>query len=580
MRLSLIFIFIFSCLGSIATIIPSENSRINYTTIYFEEDLQPGAQNYEFVLYSDSLLDEGKQADLRSMSRVPAFRCSDLQWGTRYSWQVNAYDKDHKLVHEGTVHVFRTVNITYSFPHVIRAGLDIKTNKKGKHSGGLLLLDYTRCMYTRDGIPVWTLPDIPGIVGPETQIRDMKLTADNTITFLTDKTAVEIDLDGKILWRAPRGFVYEKDTVIYHHDLKKTDRGTYMVLGTRRVLRPFMQNYTAGQLQNEAEISVINKKVYKKTQMTILLEFDRNGKLVWFWDADSYIKDADLLYKKYETGAPLFSSHSNAFSENAEATTVYIGFRDLSRIVKIDKATKKVTMSYGEKFPSGDAEAANNLFRKQHDGTITTRNTLLIFNNNEAAVKEGERAVSSLIEIKENAAPDDTTLWSFALNFDSQTTGWSSGGGNVTELPNSNFLLCAGTLNRVLEVTRDKEIVWDALIQSFSAGSGAWKPFPQYRCSWLPYLKNFNFVPVLLEKSNAREISLNITNTGNTGDKYLVEVFAIGKGIYKKRTENIPANETLEQVIPLKTLPPNIKKLVIRITSESGKLKKELSLNL
>lgn len=564
-----------------ADILPRDNSRINYTSVYFEEELVTGAHSYELVLYSDSarLNQEGGHFFIRTGGSVPAFHASGLNWSMFYFWRVEAYDQDHKLIRPAKLHHFSTTRIIVGFANATEAWLDIKTNKREKHAEGLLMIDYTRCVYNRNGTAVWTLPNIPGIVDEETQIRDLKFTRDHTITFLTDRNAVEIDLEGNVLWKAPSRFVFEKDTILYHHDLKKTVRGTYVVLGTRKVNRLMYGNYTEKQIQDASEITMINGKPYKKAQITVVLEFDKNGKLVWFWDANHYISDEDLAYKKGGNGLPIFSTHANAFSESEDGKTIYVGFRDLSRIVKVDKGSKKVKMSYGEKFPSGEARVANSAFRKQHDGTITKRKTLLIFNNNEPATKEGERSVSKLIEVKEDIGPNDSAvIWSFALDFDNLTTGFSPGGGNVTELPNSNLLLSAGTLNRILEVTRDKEVVWDALLMMRVRNDPNWRPFPQYRCSWIPYIKDFHFIPVL-SKSDAAEVKLDLTNSGNTQDAYTVELLANGKSVQKIKTNPLASGEKLEQSISLKSFSKGAKQIILRIRSNQSGTSKELQVD-
>lgn len=159
---------------------------------------------------------------------------------------------------------------------------------------------------------------------------------------------------------------------------------------------------------------------------------------------------------------PLFGTHANAFSENEEGTKVYIGFRDLSRIIKIDKQTKQVDLSYGERFPSGDGLYACHAFRKQHDASVTKHNSILLLNNDEKEVKR-----SSVVELKDNVTgKDSAVIWKFNLDFDGPLNGKSVSGGNVMELPNSNVLVCAGVLNRVFEVSRTKEVVWDAFVQS------------------------------------------------------------------------------------------------------------------
>src|SRR5689334_24059471 len=96
----------------------------------------------------------------------------------------------------------------------------------------------------------------------QNQIRDLKITKDNTVTFLNGSFPLEIDLDGNILWMPPYPFILNSDTIVYHHDFKKTNRGTYMVMGNKKVYRKVLGDYSADLLRKEFETRVIDNQVY------------------------------------------------------------------------------------------------------------------------------------------------------------------------------------------------------------------------------------------------------------------------------------------------------------------------------
>ena len=176
-------------------------------------------------------------------------------------------------------------------------------------------VDYTKSIIDRKGRQVWAIPPIDSVPIGKMFIRDIRITNDNTITFLTFHIPYEIDFNGKILWQAPYPFIMGRDTIVYHHDFKKTDRGTYMVLGDKIVYRKLIGHYTDQELKNSPDVTTINRELYKKTLIAILLEFDKDGKMIWFWDASDYVADIDLNHKKVEAGTPNFATHANAFSE-------------------------------------------------------------------------------------------------------------------------------------------------------------------------------------------------------------------------------------------------------------------------
>ena len=57
-KLILLLSFVLASFRCFCDVIPAENSKLNYTTIYFEESLQKDATDYELTVYTDSLLQD------------------------------------------------------------------------------------------------------------------------------------------------------------------------------------------------------------------------------------------------------------------------------------------------------------------------------------------------------------------------------------------------------------------------------------------------------------------------------------------------------------------------------------------
>lgn len=136
---------------------------------------------------------------------------------------------------------------------------------------------------------------------------------------------------------------------------------------------------------------------------------------------------------------------------------------------------------------------ANGLFKNQHDANVTKHNSIYILNNNGS----WGGGISSVIELKDNlkSKKDTPWVWKFDLDFDTLSKGKTLNGGKVNELPNSNLLVCAGELNRIFEVTKNKEIVWDAFIYGKGKQDSVWVRMPQYRANWASQLNQFHFIP-------------------------------------------------------------------------------------
>lgn len=573
LSLSAAFIFFFSFTIQ-ASAYPTDGTKLNATFVYLEEEMQKNAVSYEVSVFSESDAKDDKGLIARVNGNLPAAHVSGLGWGNQYFWIVKAFDGNRNLIHTSSQHNFKIEKYLVSFQQAEETNIKIKVNATEKNAGGFIAIDHIRGFVNREGQPVWQIPNIYGYTDNETLFRDIKMTEDNTVTFLTPDRGIEMSLDGEILWSTPMPFTFKKDTVMYHHEFQKTPRGTYMVLANRKVKRPMPGQYKPEQIKYNSEISVVNGSVYRKTQMTVLLEFDKNGKLIWFWDADTYIVQADLMNKKYPNGMPVFSTHSNAFCETKDQKSIYISFRDISRIVKIDKKTKQVVRAFGENFTGAKGMVATNDFRRQHDGTFTDRGTLLIFDNAEQ-LKDTDKPVSSFVEIKENpGSKDSAAIWRFPMDFDKDMTfPFSSGGGNMVELPNSNFLLCAGVLNRVVEITRDKEIVWDAipLMKTKNQAEQGWKPFPQYRCSWTAALRDYHFFATLKDSVQKDMVYILLSNSGSADDSYKLELLAGDKVISALNSATVLSKGQLVQPVPLKPAQAMLKNISVRITSSHDK---------
>jgi hypothetical protein len=562
------FLFFSICFSnSKASIFPADNSRLHYTTVYFQENFFPGAKKYNLVLGKDSLFSAEDNALKGSGSDLPAFWMHDLEWGQNYFWRVDAFDQAGKKIAFGKVHAFKICSIvTDNFDEV---KLITRTNKPGKYGTELIAADYARSIFNRDGKAMWTLPAIESVIDRKTQIRDLKMTSQNTITFLAGKTPIEIDFEGNVIWKGPDHFIFEGDTITFHHEFKKDNNGNYYILGSRFVYRKLLVKLPDSIVKNEDMVKITDTAVYRKIETSILLKLDKDNKLLWFWDSNDYLQDIDLNYKRSGSGFPNFSSHANAFSVNEEGTMAYVGFRDLSRLVKIEIKTKKVVCSYGEKYPSGEAKFYNNLFRFQHGANITAHNTLLILNNNN--VRSG--AITSVVEFSDHPAKmkDSVLLWKFGLNFDTLTNGKSVKGGNVEALQNSNLLVCAGELNRIFEVTRNKEVVWDAFIYYRTKKDTLWRAFSQYRASAFKRVAFNHFVSEVKEfkiKNNKVLINYYIHNTGNLSDSYFIEILNENNvALKKQKCGPVKENSFINRQLQVQLSENRGGKISVRVTS-------------
>jgi hypothetical protein len=198
--------------------------------------------------------------------------------------------------------------------------------------------------------------------------------------------------------------------------------------------------------------------------------------------------------------------------------------------------------------------------------------------------------VSSVIEFKEvKNKKENPLVWKFDLNFDTLTDGKSVSGGNVNELPNSNILVCAGVLNRVFEVTRNKEIVWDAFIEIKRKGDTLWQAYPQYRCNWVKQLNRYHYLSEASDLGvqkpatsavGQRTISIAIHNTGNADDSYDVEVLAGNADPVSKLTVPlVKKNSSFNKQLTL-ALPDTVSSITVMVRSKNSLRVQNLTLDL
>jgi len=559
-------IFFTSLFSLKAQIIPANEAVIHYTFVHFQEELSTNSEKYRIEIRPDNFITNDTVNTISAVSPIPSFYLGNLKWDKKYFWRVKAYNKLNECVRTSDVHQFeiRTIS-TLDFEAV---KVKVNTAKKDKFENDLVSIDNTRSIFDREGNKIWSMPMIPGVVDYSCQVRDMKLTGDNTLTFLTDKNIFEIDFSGNVLWSGPQPCLLGKDTVKFHHAFTKDNKGNYWAIGNYKTYRKILVGINEKILPFVEGILKTDSGIYRKIEMDVLLKFNKDHKIVWYWDANRYMKDEDINFRKNNDSVPEFSIHSNAFSVNKSGTTAYLGMRDMSRVVKIDIKTKKVINSWGEKLPSGDARQAVNMFRSQHDAGVTEHNTILILNNNTRG-----RGPSAVMELKDNIKPgEDPVKWRFSLDFDSPTKGISIKGGNVIEQKNRNLFVCAGTLNRVFEVTRNKEVVWDAFILSRTKSDTSWHPMPQYRCNLVKKIV-FGGVIVKTESVKRQQNKVNvicrIINSGNVADSYKLQVKdANGKVMYSFQSPVISPGENYKANVSFSS---ENRELLLKVVSTSNK---------
>jgi hypothetical protein len=487
----LIFLSLVLCLPVVyAQYAPANGDTVNYRFVSFSFpasakaveyrlEIAQGVNNNE-VFFKKNIITSSVSKDSRFIEMLPAFSQS-------YTWRITWLNKKGKETGKTHFQHFHIGSSKYTDTTRFRVRL-IDTGYG--YDSLFMFMDCTRTINDINGLPIWYLPDIPGIVNENSTVRDLKVTPFSTITFLADNRAVEIDYNGNVLWQAPNSGKVSGDTSeYYHHEFTRLKNGNYMVAG---------HYFEYRQLPDQKDtsvnkIGVLEKRgniFFKKLAMGSLIEYNAGKDIIWYWKSGEYFSDADLFTKQTYRGLITSSTHMNGFYFDESNKVIYTTYRDVNRIVKISYPSGMVLAAYGENFTNNNTLAGDGWFYGIHHPTILADGTLCIFNNNHRSdhpADISEKQTSTILIIREPYKNSEqlSIISTIRCNIDTFATSHSGAGGSVYELPNRDLLTCMGSANRTFIIDRKNNIKWNALYEM--RNEQAWIPYSCYRISPLPH---------------------------------------------------------------------------------------------
>ena len=284
---------------------------------------------------------------------------------------------------------------------------------------------------------------------------------------------VETNFINDILWMTPLG------TEIDAHEIKQISNGNYMGIVPEYELGPIPIGPWTGSYQNlgyEAD-GVTNEFTWRATN---IIEWDGNtNEEIWNWRAFEHydMNDYDSLEGRW--WSPLNGSsygmaydwnHVNSFDFDLSNGMVYVSSRNLSRITKVSYPSYDLVWNIGpsSNFGYGDENICTDLlFSCQHHIQRLDNGDLLFFDNG----KLSEIFLNDTYpttRIRRIRVIDDSyceNIWEYELPEELYGHSW----GSVQLLDNGNYFLYThgsghqdGSICTMLEVTSDKELVWQA----------------------------------------------------------------------------------------------------------------------
>jgi hypothetical protein len=534
-------VFLLSGYFSNAQIVPAQAAKLNYIQIMFQHEAIPGADQYITQVTEDTTGATFNHVLFQKTGSAPATIISAFKFAKKYKWRYAGIKNGREMKWMGPYH-FEILDLPRDSTATFDAGFyraRIFNNDSSKNKGGLIAVDLTHSIIGRDGQPVWFLPDPEKWIGQKGYLSDLRLTPYGTVTFLTDSTAFECDLNGNILWQAPNdgkisGDIHEH----YNHVFQRLPGGHYMVLSKKFVWKEIPRTPGKPTVQYIFETDKINGKLSAKVEFGTIIEYDKEGHVVWSWDSEKYFTTEDIFYPEtsvFDITGNDRGAHMNSFVVDENNEFIYCGFRNYSRIIKIRKATGEVVDSWGLKMPSGEAREGHNFFLKQHDSHILNDGNLAVFNNGDYR----EPGVPSSVVIFSQPRGDSASriVWQFDCNFNSTAHNKSLRRGNVEELGNGNLLVCMGQAPRIFEVTRNKQVVWEAVFETIDAKDSIWLQGHLCRAHFTSSLYPCYFTVEAKKQAQPPKpsaVTIKIFNRGSEDDSYNIKISSTSGGFEKQ----------------------------------------------
>jgi hypothetical protein len=461
-------------------IFPKENAKLNYRIIGFSF---PAKNKYHYKVeiaaghynsadsFTNNIVNTVKSDTDRVIAVVPAF-------GSEYTWRV-VYIGKQKEKH-GLLYHFNT--ITNRRVDTSKLRLKILQQAVESYHDYYVSVDAGSVLYDMRGEPVWCVPDSVGRGG---NASDLMFTKEGTVTFMS-LDAYEINYNGDILWKAPNNGVVngeKKRGELYHHEFTKLSNGHYMILGMefktcKSVIRKDTSYILVSDDQEEHD-------GYKKARFGNIIEYDSKGNVVWSWRSKDHLLGSDFDYANSLDSIIRFDPHDNAFYFDEKNSVIYLGFRNLNRILKIEYPVGKILRVYGDRYKPGLPEVGKGLFCNQHSIGRSQDGYLYIFNNNSCMLRD---SMPTVVMLKEPISASDTfqKIWEYTCSVEREfPEGFRRifiSGGNAKELADrSMYVNMSSEYSKFFLVDRGKQVLWSALPERFMEPDDKWVPIHEYR---------------------------------------------------------------------------------------------------
>lgn len=462
----------------VGQISPQNYAKLNYTEVLFQWETIVNADNYVLEIVDKT---ENKLF-LKDSFPLSGTIIHHLKWKHKYEWKVSAYAMKKKLFTSPT----RSFETLFNYK-VDSTRYRHKIIKNSLQTDSLyILMDNPGVIIDLKGNPVWFYPDTM-----VARVFNLKLLNNGDVVAMKPKGVrsanenlvfEELTLDGKKVWQAPNSAGISGDTSeYYHHDFQILANGHYLIVGN--------------------QFAKVNGFYVK---YGTVIEYDTAKKVVWDWNSKDYLVMMDLEAE----GVQDHVAHLNSIYLDEKKDELWISFRYLDRVIVLDRKTKKVLRSYGSKLPSGEAQLANGLFRKQHSAQLVGKKQpyLMMYDNRTG---KGTDTLSYMLILDINANPIKEK-YRFPMRFAGGRQSWSESKGDVDQMADSLFLVDMGAIPRTVIIDTTQGIVWQCEHQHRQDANQIWMSVEEnYRAHYAPtlYPQHWNLTIGIGKKINRKTAS-------------------------------------------------------------------------
>jgi hypothetical protein len=252
-----------------------------------------------------------------------------------------------------------------------------------------------------------------------------------------EASIIQLDWKSNVIWQ------YKND--LLHHDFEVLPNGNIAALVYDQVPAEVASKVKGGILRPEAENKVISDSI---------IEINKNGETVWKWDLFKILDTSQEVIGELDLHSEWTHSNSIRYiqSNPVDNKPAYlISVRNLNFVAIISRETGAVLW----RSPKG-------MLDHQHDATFLENGNILVFDNGYTEHAKEYGLLES--KIKEINPKTNKVIWQFGgSDYSEKLHLYSPTFGGAQKLRNGNILISLGIDGEIMEVTRDKEIVWDLI---------------------------------------------------------------------------------------------------------------------